>query len=1028
MGSWLPPYNVLRSVPKIHNETREQEQRDKSHKEGHGKLGLVRRLRSRALSLLLLSLVCLVFVGPLREILVPFPALLFLASLVLFMIPGALLSGLIRDEGFFGAARIPVAFVFSTGIFGLSGIPLLMLHRSINEYLFLCGIILVASLLVLTLGALGWKRDAEDDAAPPGTFGVRLSIYWPWVPFLVLAGALAYASVTKAHGPGEDVWAYLANVQDFSNAESLAFYHPYFGGEYNGFSRQMINGWLLEQAVLARVSGIDPFELMFEYLSPALVVLSLLAVYALAKTIIGSEIGAILTGCLLAVLYLVCLTTPLADSLLTPGGELISRVTEDKYVARFIFVPVALALAVLALKTRKLRYLLLFAFACPSAAAVHPLGLVFIGLPVAGLGLLHLLFNLRNRGAWRYVGGLGLSLLVVGGPPTAYLAAVDSPLLQKLDSMTPVTASSLVSGLSYYDQIQQVDDRYIVDPSLLLNPAVLAAYVLGAPFLVFRASKSPAAQLLLGTLFLIPVVCFVPQIAGPISVVIGPWILPRLAWSIPLAAVLVLGWILWEGLTYLGARLGESGLWTARISTLLLALAFVVGGLLAAAPFAVAQLESADESGEVPQEELFCSDPVFTWMEGGLPAYSTVLAPEAENSCIMARTSSTNILNFRKQKQGKSEFKTILERFFDSPALDTDIIRALRYYGVDYVMLRRDDQLSEQMKHRPDSFTEVEIPGDRYVLYAVDLSNLESDALIPANDQLIAGDFNVAADSYEQALERAREIGDEDALSLSYLGLGQSYLGQKLPTEAVPYFEQLVALDPENETAYLFLAKAREAAGDWEEARDALEKAVELAPRNVVLRTRLADLAAKTGDKEASVEHYRTLVETFPEVPRYRTKLGGALLLAGDEEAADEQFQKATDLGPVSREIHADVGDALQGAGRLKGAATRYERAVELDPKNQLYNLKLGTTYAALSTADGWDEEYFRKAEETLKRTAQLKPGPGLADSREAALLALGDLYYKWDRKQEAIAAYERVLKVHPNSLEAKNRLEELQS
>ena len=168
---------------------------------------MARHSRSWALSLLLLGLVCLVLVGPLREILAPFPALLFLASFALFMITGALLSGLIRDEGISGAARIPVAFVFSAGIFGLSGTPLLLLHRSINEYLFLCGIILVASLLVLTLGALGRKGAVEDAIAPSKTFGTRLSIYWPWIPFLVLAGALAYASVTKAHGSGEDVWA-----------------------------------------------------------------------------------------------------------------------------------------------------------------------------------------------------------------------------------------------------------------------------------------------------------------------------------------------------------------------------------------------------------------------------------------------------------------------------------------------------------------------------------------------------------------------------------------------------------------------------------------------------------------------------------------------------------------------------------------------------------------------------------------------------------------------------------------------------
>ena len=980
--------------------------------------------------MLLLGLVCLALVGPLRGVLAPFPALLFLAGFALFMVPGALLSGLIGDRGLSGAARVPAAFVFSSGIFGLSGIPLLVLHRSIREYLVLCGVILAASLLVLVIGALGSKGYAGDDADSPESsrsFGTRLSVYWPWVPFLVLAGALAYVSVTKAHALEDDVWAYLANVQQFSNAESLALYNPYFGDEFKGFSRMMVNGWLLELAALARVSGVDPAEMTFGYLTPTLVVLSLLAVYALAKTIIRSETGAAITGCLLAVFYLVSLTTPLAQSPLTPGGEFISHIMEDKYVVMSVFVPVALALAVLALQTRKLRYLLLFAFVCPSAAVVHPLGLVFIGLPVAGLGLLHLLFSLRDRGAWGYVGGLGLSLLVVGGPPTVYLAATGSSLLQRLDSMAPRVASSLVQGFSYYDQIQQVGDRYIVDPALLLNPAVLAAYVLGAPFLVLRAKGSPAAQLLLGTLLLVPVVCFVPPIAGPTAEVIGPWILPRLAWPIPLAAVLVLGWLLWEGLAYLRMRLQENGSRMERLAGLLLAPLFVFCGLLAAAPSSVAQIETADESGETPREEVSCSDPVYAWMEGGLPAPSTVLAPDEENSCIMARTSSVDILSYREQKPGKNEFKVILGRFYDSATLDTDMIQALRYYEVDYVMLPVDDQLGEQMRHRPESFSEVEIPGDRYVLYEMDLPNLESDALVPANDSLLSGDFETATDAYERTLERARETGDEDTLSLSYLGLAQSYTGQKLPDEALSYFEQVATLDPQDVAAHALLARAREAAGDREGARDALEQAVELAPRNAGLRLELAELATRAGNEEVALEQYRTLVEAFPEVPRYRAQLGKALLLAGDEEAAKEQFDQATDLSPLSEKVHAETGAALRDAGRLKAAAARYERAVELQPKNQLYNLELGRIYSTLSTADGRDEEYFEKAEETLVRAARLEPVPGSTGSEQAALLALGDLYYQWDREEEAIAVYERVLSMDPNYEAASNRLEELQ-
>jgi tetratricopeptide (TPR) repeat protein len=64
----------------------------------------------------------------------------------------------------------------------------------------------------------------------------------------------------------------------------------------------------------------------------------------------------------------------------------------------------------------------------------------------------------------------------------------------------------------------------------------------------------------------------------------------------------------------------------------------------------------------------------------------------------------------------------------------------------------------------------------------------------------------------------------------------------------------------------------------------------------------------------------------------------------------------------------------------------------------------------------------------TLKRYLVHIRNPALSAIVEDyfALLALGDLYSQWGRKDEAIVAYEQVLKRDPDPEEAENRLEEL--
>jgi len=182
-----------------------------------------------------------------------------------------------------------------------------------------------------------WKRVPAEDGGSPAT---DLSTRLLWVPFSLLAGMLVWISAENVPRPADDVWILLARVREFLELGRLGT-----GGD--SFSRLALNGWLPEQTMLSLVSGLNPVTLVLWYMSPALVVVALLTHYALARTLLENEKAALVIGSLAALFFLVGFGSLSFDSVLAPSREFASYITEDKFVARYVFLPVALSLAIL---------------------------------------------------------------------------------------------------------------------------------------------------------------------------------------------------------------------------------------------------------------------------------------------------------------------------------------------------------------------------------------------------------------------------------------------------------------------------------------------------------------------------------------------------------------------------------------------------------------------------------------------------------------------------------------------------------
>jgi hypothetical protein len=265
----------------------------------------------------------------------------------------------------------------------------------------------------------------------------------------------------------------------------------------------------------------------------------------------------------------------------------------------------------------------------------------------------------------------------------------------------------------------------------VLDPVVLGALLLGVPFLARRLKGSLAAQLLLGMLLLSVFVCYVPPVATFVGDhVILPGQLWRLAWPIPPAAVLVVGWMAWEAVGRVAGLLGSRGPGRILARFAPLALVFVIATIIA--PTTIARVEDMHRTSEQAT-----SDPIFHWMRDNISEPSVVLAPDTVNTRIPAYAAQVNVVSLRggavlnrlsaleRRAPGRIEVpqRTLDLRKFYRDSTPEEKAEILRRYEVDYVILRARSPLRDYLEGRP-GFTVVETPGDSYGLYAVDLQRL----------------------------------------------------------------------------------------------------------------------------------------------------------------------------------------------------------------------------------------------------------------------------------------------------------------
>lgn len=280
---------------------------------------------------------------------------------------------------------------------------------------------------------------------------------------------------------------------------------------------------------------------------------------------------------------------------------------------------------------------------------------------------------------------------------------------------------------------------------------------------------------------------------------------------------------------------------------------------------------------------------------------------------------------------------------------------------------------------------------------AVPEANAEAQATTPADLRIRAGEnqiklapgkpdgYNLLASAYTQ---KARETSD--------------FKFNKTAEEAL---EKSLAVAPGNYDALKLRAKLLLTYHRFAEALAEAQRAQQLRPDDHDLYGALTDAYVELGDYERAIESAQTMVDLRPDAASY-SRVSYLRSLTGDTQGAVQAMDvavKAADPrdpeGVAWYRVH--LGDELMNLGRSAAAELEYQKALLIFPD---YPLALAAKARALVRAGKLQE-----AVEFYERSQNRAPLPD-------TIVALGDLYQKLGRLDDAKRQYELVEFVEKNS------------
>jgi Tfp pilus assembly protein PilF len=411
----------------------------------------------------------------------------------------------------------------------------------------------------------------------------------------------------------------------------------------------------------------------------------------------------------------------------------------------------------------------------------------------------------------------------------------------------------------------------------------------------------------------------------------------------------------------------------------------------------------ADRAGELAEaERQFAS-----------AALAAPSSPEARNN------HGAILLKLGRTQKAASEFEVSLRLDPNQPSALVNLAQ-IRYAAGTPEALHAARELFERARHlSPDGETaralivialrlhEAAAAVAAYPDYSERLSTAPPSVAGPAARSQLGAALLEAGLAKEAAAELAGAVGGDPSNAADVALLARAYHQQQDDTSAARTLESALARGIEAAPLYTALAEIYEARGEIEKAIPAMRQAIQLDPGKESYRFRYAMLLTDSSAPQAAVIRLREALSDFPDSAKLWFAMGVAQFTDNKTDAAVEAFTRALEHEPKMSPALAYLGMLRVDQGRIPDALDYYQKALDADEHSAVNHFLIAEAFTKLPEPDD------AQAQRHLNRALELDPG------FVQAHVALGKIYLRTNRFENAAAELEGVVRLDPKQAEA---------